>query len=128
VPVEQPISHLVVGRTIDPAGGAGLCARAHDLLARSGAEHLACDVSRLAKADATSIEALARLALTTRRLGRRLRIEHATPDLRALLAFAGLEDVLPCATESALEPRGKPEHREEPRRVEEERDSADPTV
>jgi hypothetical protein len=44
-------------------------------------------------ADLRDIETLARLQLEARRSGVRLRA-HATDDVRALIAFCGLEDVL----------------------------------
>jgi ABC-type transporter Mla MlaB component len=53
-----------------------------------------CDVGALRAADAATVEGLARLALGARRLGCVLRIEHASPELCALIAFMGLEDVL----------------------------------
>ncbi len=53
-----------------------------------------CDVARLIEPDLAAIEMLARLALESRRGGRRLLLVHASPALRALVAFAGLEDVL----------------------------------
>ncbi len=47
-----------------------------------------------APADAVTLDALARLRLTALRLGYRLRLVHASDELRALIAFAGLADVL----------------------------------
>ena len=42
-----------------------------------------------------AVDALARLALTVRRLGRRLVLRDAGDDLRDLIALTGLGDVLP---------------------------------
>lgn len=70
-----------------------LCARLRVLLSRSDAD-VVVDVRTLA-ADATTIEALARLQLTARRLGRRISLRRASPDLDRLVSFAGLADVLP---------------------------------
>jgi ABC-type transporter Mla MlaB component len=56
------------------------------------------DVSALAP-DAVTIDALARLQLTARRVGQRLELHDASDQLRELIAFAGLSDVLrvePC--------------------------------
>jgi ABC-type transporter Mla MlaB component len=53
-----------------------------------------CDVSTVA-ADAVTIDALARLQLAARRCGCQVRLRRASPDLRALVAFLGLGDVLP---------------------------------
>ena len=44
----------------------------------------------LDRPDAVTIDALARLQLTARRLGCRLRLRHASPELRELVAFMGL--------------------------------------
>jgi ABC-type transporter Mla MlaB component len=67
---------------------------------------LPCDVSGLA-ADLLAIDVLARLALAARRRGRQVRLRGASAELRALIAFAGLEDVLG-------DSRGKAEQREQP--------------
>ena len=78
-----------------------------------------CDVGSVTPT-ATAIDALARLQLNARRLGLELRLRHASSELQELIAFAGLDEVL------RVEPRGKPEEREERRRVEEERQLDDP--
>ena len=54
---------------------------------------IVCDVGSLPP-DAGAIDTLARLQLTARRLGLELRLRHASNDLRDLLDFAGLRDVL----------------------------------
>ena len=53
-----------------------------------------CDVEGVA-ADAAAVEALARLQLVARRAGCELRLRNASPELRDLVAFMGLRDVLP---------------------------------
>ena len=61
-------------------------------------EPVVCDVGGLAGPAAVTMEAvdaLARLALTARRLGRRLVLRGADDDLRDLIALTGLGDVLP---------------------------------
>ena len=80
-----------------------------------------CDVGALAP-DVTTVDALARLQLTAQRRGRELRLEGATRELAELLAFLGLDDVLP------VEPRGQAEEREEGLGVEEERELDEPAV
>jgi ABC-type transporter Mla MlaB component len=47
------------------------------------------------KADAATIDALARLQLAARRQGHSITLFGASDDLRALIAFMGLQDVLP---------------------------------
>ena len=70
-----------------------LCAHLRALLSGSDADVIV-DVRTLA-ADAVTIEALARLQLTARRLGRRISVRRASPDLDRLVSFVGLADVLP---------------------------------
>lgn len=98
-------------------------------MARRPTARLVCDVGALDRPDLVAVEALLRLQLTSRRLGRKLRIRHTPPGLRDLLALAGLCDVLPpCSGELPVEPGGKPEQREPSGRVEEERDPGDPVA
>jgi len=54
-------------------------------------------------ADAVTLDALARLQLTACRCGFELRLHGSSPELRELIAFAGLEDALP-EEPLALEP------------------------
>jgi ABC-type transporter Mla MlaB component len=71
-----------------------LCRRARALLERSDAELVVCDVGGLGEPDAVTVEALARVWLTVRRLGCRVRIRHSCRELRELVAFMGLVDIL----------------------------------
>jgi ABC-type transporter Mla MlaB component len=71
------------------------CERVCALLSETGADVVLCDV-REAGSDAVTVEALARLQLAARRRGCQVRLCHASPELRDLLAFMGLRDVLPC--------------------------------
>jgi anti-anti-sigma regulatory factor len=89
---------------------------------------VACDAAELRRVDLDAIETLARLALTARRLGCRIRLENAPPALREVLALVGLADVIPCSAPSGLQPGRQAEQRKEPRGVEEERDPADPAA
>ena len=56
-------------------------------------EVLRCEVAGVA-ADAAALDALARLALLARRQGCELRICGASRELRSLIAFAGLAEIL----------------------------------
>ena len=116
------VNGLVLSGALTPADAAALCERARLELERSGAEVLVCDVAALTRPDAGTIEALARLQLTARRLGRQVRLRHPSPELRELLDLCGLSETL------RVEPRRQPEEREQPLRVEERVDGDDPPV
>jgi ABC-type transporter Mla MlaB component len=72
----------------------GLCARICALLAESRVDIAFCDVCQV-DCDAVTVDALARLQLAARRHGCRVRLRNASDELRALVAFMGLADVLP---------------------------------
>jgi ABC-type transporter Mla MlaB component len=125
---------LTLGGPIAPADVPRLCEQLSTLLRQDGyADSVTLDVGALTDPDVVTIDALARMQLTARRLGRRIRLRHAGGGLRRLLASAGLSDVLPLCpvTETdtdrdrdrdaplRLDPGGQPEQREQPRGVEE---------
>jgi ABC-type transporter Mla MlaB component len=72
----------------------GLCDRVCALLQRSGAEVALCDVSGV-DPDAVTVDALARLQLAARRHVCQVRLCQASEELLELVAFMGLQDVLP---------------------------------
>jgi len=72
----------------------GLCSRVCTLLERSGAALAFCDVGDV-NADAVTVDALARLQLAAHRHACQVRLRGATDDLRELVAFMGLQDVMP---------------------------------
>lgn len=71
----------------------GLCDRVCVLLERTGASVALCDVAGVA-ADAVTVDALARLQVAARRHRCLIRLRGASDQLRDLVAFMGLEDVL----------------------------------
>jgi ABC-type transporter Mla MlaB component len=71
----------------------GLCNRVCALLEDSGAVVAVCDV-RSVDPNALTVDALARLQLAARRHGCRVRLRRASSELRDLVSFMGLEDVL----------------------------------
>ncbi|HJS96426.1 MAG TPA: STAS domain-containing protein [Solirubrobacteraceae bacterium] len=71
----------------------GLSERICGLLTRSGATVAHCDVSGVA-ADAVTVDALARLQLAARRHRCVFLLQGASDELRDLVAFMGLQDVL----------------------------------
>lgn len=125
-PLEPNSIVVVLEGPIDRADVPELCDRVHTLLEGSDADLVICDVRALVDPDAVTVDALCRLQLIAGRLGRRVRFRDACGELRDLLVVMGLDDVLlPCA-ELPIQPRGEAEQREQPGRVEEERDPADP--
>ncbi|MGH3037974.1 MAG: STAS domain-containing protein [Gaiellaceae bacterium] len=100
------------------------CERVRNLVETTGAEIVLCDLSRLEVTDAVAVDLLARLQLTVRRLGARLRLCDPSAELCQLLAFAGLGEV--CGLRVELE--RQPEKGEDPLGVEEERELDDPTA
>ncbi|WP_244258145.1 STAS domain-containing protein [Streptomyces sp. Tu 2975] len=68
----------------DPATAAG------DGGARCCRAEVVCDVGGLARTSLAVVEVLARLQLTARRHGTRIRLRNAPPDLVALLGLVGL--------------------------------------
>jgi ABC-type transporter Mla MlaB component len=73
----------------------GLCERICALLEQSGGARVAlCDVGTVG-VDAVTVDALARLQLAARRHGCQVRLRNASGELRELVAFMGLQDVLP---------------------------------
>ena len=55
-----------------------------------------CDVGALDHPDADTIDLLCRLQLAARRLGRRVLLLDAGGELRELIAWTGLSEVMPC--------------------------------
>jgi hypothetical protein len=115
-PPAQPV--WVIAGPIAAGDAGDLCERLRVVLASSDAAVVVCDVRGL-RADIVTVEALARMQLTARRLGRRIELCSGTPELDRLLAFVGLADVL------GLGLRRQTEERKQPRRVEERVDSGD---
>ncbi|MDQ3951438.1 MAG: STAS domain-containing protein [Actinomycetota bacterium] len=114
---------LVIGNAVTPRDVPRLCARVRALLERD--RTIVCDVAALAEPDLGTVDALARLQLTVKRLGGSIELRGATRHLEELVALAGLEEVLPLCPELGVQPVGQAEEREEPLGVEEEADPGD---
>jgi hypothetical protein len=95
---EPSRSVLAIDGPVAPADVPLLCARLSTILGTTEAD-VVVDVRTLA-ADAVTIEALARLQLTARRLGRRISLRRASTDLDRLVWFVGLADALPSCGEA----------------------------
>ncbi len=129
LPLPEPrATVLVLSGRIARGDIPALCERARALLEGSEAGLAVCDVGTLVDPDAVTVDALARLQLTARRLGRLVRLRDACVELQELIALMGLGEVLPCDARSGLEPRGQAEEREQACGVQEEADSGDPTL
>jgi ABC-type transporter Mla MlaB component len=72
----------------------GLCDRVCAHLRAAGPGPTRCDVAGV-EPDAVTVDALCRLQLAARRLGCRVQLRNASPELCDLIAFMGLTDVLP---------------------------------
>jgi ABC-type transporter Mla MlaB component len=124
-PREPKTIVLLLEGPIARADVTSLCERVRVLLQGCDADLVVCDVGALVEPDAVTVDVLARLQLTARRLGRQVRLRDACGELRDLLALVGLGDVVLCGG-SAIEPTGEAKEREQAGRVEEEADPADP--
>ena len=82
----------------------GVCDRVCALLRENGPSVAFCDV-RSVPPDAVTVDALARLQLAAQRTRCRVRLRNASRELRELVAFMGLEDVL---ADDATEASGEP--------------------
>jgi anti-anti-sigma regulatory factor len=91
-PEEPP--QLGLGPRIARADIPELCERARMFMDRVAANRVVCDVGSVVEPDAVVVEALARLQLTARRLGREVRLGRVSPDLRDLLLLMGLAEVI----------------------------------
>jgi ABC-type transporter Mla MlaB component len=92
-PASDAISFAITG-PIAREDLPGLCTRVCTLLEQSNARAALCDVTGVG-VDAVTVDALARLQLAAQRRGCCVRLSNASTELRELLAFMGLEDVLP---------------------------------
>ena len=71
----------------------GLCERICELLSSAQDVIASCDVGGVPP-DAVTVDALARLQLAAHRTGCSIRLRNASPELRELVAFMGLGDVV----------------------------------
>ena len=92
-PAPQTIAFAIRGPIARP-DLPGLSERVCALLQASAPGVVACDVDGV-EPDAVTVDALARLQLAAGRYGCQVRLRGASDDLRELVAFMGLSDVLP---------------------------------
>ncbi|MEV0525362.1 STAS domain-containing protein [Streptomyces sp. NPDC050439] len=111
---------LTLTGTLDREVTHRLCEEARSLLHATGADILVCDVADVGPPVLAAIDALARLQLTARRAGGRIRLRNPTPALRELLDLVGLP--------MDVEMGRQAEQREPPGRVQEAVEARDPPL
>ncbi|MEU5000958.1 STAS domain-containing protein [Streptomyces sp. NPDC021622] len=111
---------LTLTGTLDREATHRLCEEARAMLQATDADVLVCDVADLGPPVLAAIDALARLQLTARRAGGRIRLRNPAPDLRELLHLVGLP--------MEIEMGRRTEQREPPRRVQEAVEARDPPL
>lgn len=98
VPEERPKTIVVVlDGQISSSTVPRLCENLRAALEASDAEVVVCDVGTLAAASPVTLDvldALARLQLTAKRLGRTVRLANVSTQLQALLTLTGLSETL----------------------------------
>ncbi len=119
---------LVLSGPVPPDDVLTLCDRVGRLLHRTEADLMICDVGALDDPDAATVDLVARLQLTARRLGRRVRLLDACGELQDLIELTGLSDFVPFSGELPLDARREAEQREPPGGIEEEADPGDPVT
>ena len=85
---------IVLSDSLTRADIPSLCERARRWLENSEVAVVICDAHALTDPDAVAIDAVARLQLTAKRVGRELRLRDACSRLQELIELAGLSDVL----------------------------------
>ncbi|WTQ83119.1 STAS domain-containing protein [Streptomyces achromogenes] len=113
---KTPVAVLVLSGPVRPGEVAGWCARVREALAGGAGGVVVCDVGGLGPPGLAAVDLLARLELTARRAGGRIRLRDAGPALVALLGLVGLR----------LQTEGEVEQREPPLGVEEAVETGDP--
>lgn len=98
---EPTTAVLVIADPIADGDAEALCDRLRALAMASGARIIVCDVRAL-DADGRTVDALARLQLAARRLGRQIRLRRASPELDDVLSFLGLAAVVGCVRGAAV--------------------------
>lgn len=98
VPEERPKAIVVVlDSQISSKSIPRLCENLRAVLEASDADVVVCDVGTLVAASPVTLDvldALARLQLTAKRVGRRLHVANASSQLRTLLTLTGLSETL----------------------------------
>jgi anti-anti-sigma regulatory factor len=121
--VNAPV--FVVGPSACRADVPVLAERLAAIVRDTPADVVICDVRAIVRPDAGTIDVLARLRLTARRLGCDMRLYGVHPRLRDLLLLTGLSEVLPVLSVELVEVGREPEEREDALDVQERVDPGD---
>ncbi|MEV6755916.1 STAS domain-containing protein [Streptomyces sp. NPDC051214] len=116
----KPQPTLTLTGTLDREATHRLCEEARAALQATGAKVLVCDVADVGPPVLAAIDTLARLQLTARRAGGRIRLRNPAPALRELLDLVGLP--------MEIEMGRQAEQREPPGRVQEAVEARDPPL
>ncbi|MEU3525317.1 STAS domain-containing protein [Streptomyces sp. NPDC038707] len=113
---KTPVAVLVLTGPVRADEAAGWCAAVREALAGGAGGVVVCDVGGLGPPGLAAVDLLARLELTARRAGGRIRLRDAGPALVGLLDLLGLR----------FQTEGQIEQREPPLGVEEAVETGDP--
>jgi hypothetical protein len=95
-----------VPAAVPPCDAPSLSRELADQLDVGAVDALVCDVRATGPGTIGTIDLLARLALLATRAGCRLELTHASPELRELVRFVGLEEAVPCEEDLGVEGEG----------------------
>jgi ABC-type transporter Mla MlaB component len=124
-PPQRAATELTIAGPLERGDIPELCDKVRRIAELAPEGPLVCNVAD-ALPDAVTVDALAHVQLTARRLGTQLRLEGASPELCDLMAFFGLRAALSARRGSAVEVGRQAEEREQRLGVEKEVDPADP--
>lgn len=100
---------LVIAGTINASEVPEACGRICGLLDDGGDGPLVCDIGRIERPGAATVDLLARLKLMAQREGRQMSLHGTSLELQGLLELAGLDGILNGCGSLSLEPRREPE-------------------
>ncbi|MDQ3688504.1 MAG: STAS domain-containing protein [Chloroflexota bacterium] len=101
------IGSVHIGAPASLAELSSLSERLGVLIAGRNVDLITCDVRALTDADTSTVDGLARLQLSARRLGIDIRLLNACEELRTLLAVVGLCEVVgACVRQPLVRTRG----------------------
>ena len=124
-PPSVPAVVVVLGESIEPNDVRALCERTRAQLQQSGTVVVVCEVGAIENPDLATVDVLARLFVTARRLGGRMLMRGVGDALTEMLEFVGLGSLL---AGSDVEPRGQAEQGEQALGIEKERHPGYPVV